>query len=76
LTGDVLVVDAGLDEFLDESAARSGLTRDDLVSTDHSLYLEYATPRGNVLPWATRDALVRELLRFRDPDAIAKMIAP
>jgi spermidine synthase len=73
LTRDILVLDAGLDAFLDETAATLGLPRASLVSTDGSLYLEYATPRGNVLPWATRDALVRDLLRFREPDAIQRL---
>jgi spermidine synthase len=70
LPRDILVMDGGLDAFLDETAAKEGLPRTALVSTDRSLYLEYATPRGNVLPWATRDVLVRDLARFRDPEAI------
>jgi spermidine synthase len=74
LTRDVLVLDAGLDAFLDETAAKVGVPRSALVSTDRSLYLEYATPRGNVLPWATRDALVRDLVRFRDPDEIQRLL--
>jgi spermidine synthase len=73
LTSDVLVLDAGIDAFLDETAVAAGVPRSALVSTDRSLYLEYATPRGNVLPWATRDALVRDLLRFRDPGAIQRL---
>jgi spermidine synthase len=76
LTGDILAFDAGLDAFLDESAALAGVERSDLVSTDQSLYLEYATPRGNVLPWATREALVRDLSRFRDQAAIADLLGP
>jgi spermidine synthase len=74
LTRDILVIDGGLDAFLDETAAKEGLPRTALVSTDRSLYLEYATPRGNVLPWATRDALVRDLVRFRDPDEIQRLL--
>ncbi len=76
LTGDILALDAGLDAFLDESATLAGLERSELVSTDQSLYLEYATPRGNVLPWATREALVRDISRFRDETAIANLLAP
>jgi len=76
LTGDILALDAGLDAFLDESATLAGLERSELVSTDQSLYLEYATPRGNVLPWATREALVRDISRFRDETAIANLLGP
>jgi len=76
LRGDILAFDAGLDAFLEDSARLAALDRSALVSTDQSLYLEYATPRGNILPWATRDALVRELWRFRDQAAIDALLAP
>jgi len=76
LTGDILALDAGLDAFLDESAELAGLERSELVSTDQSLYLEYATPRGNVLPWATREALVRDIGRFRDAAAVSNLLLP
>jgi spermidine synthase len=76
LTEDILVLDRGLDAFLTAKAEQAGIGREDLVSTDHSLYLEYATPRGNVLPWHTREALVRELLRYRDGDAIGALSIP
>lgn len=76
LTGDIVAFDAGLDAFLDESAELAKLDRSALVSTDQSLYLEYATPRGNVLPWATREALVRDLWRFRDQAGIEALVAP
>ncbi|HEY3495429.1 MAG TPA: fused MFS/spermidine synthase [Polyangiaceae bacterium] len=76
LTDDILALDDGLDRFLAKSAEEAGLDRADLVSTDHSLYLEYATPRGNVLPWETRDALVRDIWRFRDENAIAALLVP
>jgi spermidine synthase len=73
LTRDILVMNDGLDAFLDETAATEGIPRAALISTDRSLYLEYATPRGNVLPWHTRDALVSDLLRFRDQNAISRL---
>jgi len=76
LTGDILALDAGLDAFLADSAAEAGLEPSELISTDHSLYLEYATPRGNVLPWATREALVRDVWRYRDQDAINGLLTP
>jgi hypothetical protein len=58
------------------SARRAGLAREALVSTDDSLYLEYATPRGNVLPWETREALVEDLLGYRDVAAIQRVLVP
>jgi spermidine synthase len=76
LLGDVLATGAGLDGFLEETANLANLPLDELVSTDQSLYLEYATPRGNVLPWATRDALVSEIVSFRDPAAVAGLLVP
>jgi spermidine synthase len=76
LAGDILAHGDGLDGFLTESARVANVPLDSLISTDQSLYLEYATPRGNVLPWASRDALVRDIWRFRDDQAIAQMIVP
>jgi spermidine synthase len=76
LTADILAIDEGLERFLDKSAEEAGLERSELVSTDHSLYLEYATPRGNVLPWETRDALVRDIFSYRDAAAIAALSVP
>jgi len=76
LTADILALDDGLDGFLAESATEAGLERSALVSTDQSLYLEYATPRGNILPCATREALVQDLWRFRNQGAINALLTP
>jgi spermidine synthase len=76
LLNDVLVAYAGLDTFLNEKAAQAGIPREQMISTDHNLYLEYATPLGNVLPWHTREDLVRDLSRFRDEKAIAAFAVP
>jgi len=76
LIDDVLVLDEGLDAFLAESAAQAGVSLDDLVATDENLYLEYRTPRGNVLPWEAREALVAEIQKHRDPSAIAALLVP
>jgi spermidine synthase len=76
LTADILALDDGLDAFLAESATEAGIEPSALVSTDQSLYLEYSTPRGNVLPWATRDALVQALWRHRNQDAINALLTP
>jgi spermidine synthase len=76
LIEDVLVVDAGLDAFLDESAADAGVSRDELLATDENLYLEYRTPLGNVLPWEARERLVAEIQRHRDQAAIDALLVP
>jgi spermidine synthase len=76
LTNDILVMGDGLDAFLTMIAAEAGEPVESLLSTDENLYLEYATPRGNILPWSTRDDLVRDLLRFRDGQAIDALFAP
>jgi spermidine synthase len=76
LIEDVLVVDAGLDAFLDESAAEAGISRDELLATDENLYLEYRTPRGNVLPWEARERLVADIERHKNQAAIDALLIP
>jgi spermidine synthase len=76
LVDDVLVLDDGLDRFLEHAASEAGEPLSRWVSTDENLYLEYATPRGNVLPWGAREALVAELQQFRDEDQIAALLGP
>ena len=76
LLDDVLVADEDLDRFLEDSAREAGQSLDAMVSTDGNLYLEYATPRGNVLPWSTRDELVRKLLEFRGEASLESLRAP
>lgn len=74
LVDDILVTTAGLDAFIAEVAAEHGKSVDQLVSTDDNLYLEYATPRGNVLPWSSREDLVALLRKHRDVGAIKQML--
>jgi len=76
LLADVLVAGQGLRAFLDESAKNSGQPLDALVSDDDNLYLEYATPRSNVLPWSTRDELVASIRRHRSETDVAALLAP
>jgi spermidine synthase len=76
LLNDILVVDDGLDRYLADSAQLAGVARADMLSTDHNLYLEYATPRGNVLPWVAREVLVSELRGYRDDQAILGLLGP
>jgi spermidine synthase len=76
LLDDVLLVDADLDRFLADSAREAGQPLASMVSTDGNLYLEYATPRGNVLPWSAREDLVRKLQEFRGQASISSLRAP
>jgi spermidine synthase len=76
LLGDVLVMDADLDAFLAAVAREAQRPVDSLVSTDDTLYLEYATPRGNVLPWEIREELLQRLLGFRRIETMKTLYAP
>ncbi|MBK7582108.1 MAG: fused MFS/spermidine synthase [Myxococcales bacterium] len=76
LLDDVLVTDRGLRRFIDDTARASGVPLEKMISSDDSLYLEYATPRGNVLPWSSREELVATLRRYRDPAEVAAMLVP
>jgi spermidine synthase len=73
LGADVLATHEGLDAFVAEVAAESGVAVDALVSTDDNLYLEYATPRGNVLPWSSREEMVARLRAHRSAATIEAM---
>jgi spermidine synthase len=76
LLEDILVADADLDRFLQDSADEAGQPLSELVSTDGNLYLEYATPRGNVLPWSSREDLVRKINEFKTDVSISGLRAP
>jgi spermidine synthase len=76
LLDDVLVSDAGLDHFLADQAREAGEPVEQMISTDENLYLEYATPHGNVLPWTAREDLVQDLRRYHDEAAVDAMLAP
>ncbi len=70
LLDDLLLTDKGLEAWLQDTATRGGFARRQNVATDDNLYLEYATPRGNILPWETRESLVAELIQYRHPTAL------
>ena len=76
LFNDVLLGDDGLDRYLADTARAAGEPTQAMISTDSNLYLEYATPHGNVLPLSTREDLVADLRRYRDPAAVRSMLAP
>ncbi len=66
LLDDVLLTREGLDAWLEQLAQREGYDRTRWAATDDNSYLEYSTPRGNVLPWSDRRRLIADLVRFRD----------
>lgn len=72
----LLLTGKDLDGYIADEAARSDVAISELVSTDDNLFLEYATPRGNVLPWSHRFVLLQEMARHQSPDAAAALIAP
>ncbi len=76
LLDDLLAANADLDRFLQDSANEAGQPLSELVSTDGNLYLEYATPRGNVLPWSAREDLVRKISEFKTEVSISGLRAP
>jgi hypothetical protein len=44
----IVLDETGIDRFLADTAEEMGLKKDDFISTDDNLLLEYRTPRGNV----------------------------
>jgi len=62
-----------LDRFIADSEADGG----PIVSTDENLYLEYATPKGNVMNHRESLYETLEMLKaYREPDAKARHGAP
>ncbi len=75
LLGDVLLTTEGIDAFIADVAREGNEPIDALLSTDDNLYLEYATPRGNVLPWSSRVDLLERMAPFRSAEAVQAMVA-
>ena len=62
-----------LDRFVADAEADGGA----IVSTDENLYLEYATPRGNVLGYdASLDRTLELLERYRVPQPFQRHLGP
>ncbi|XXY52382.1 fused MFS/spermidine synthase [Sorangium sp. So ce269] len=73
LLGDLMASGEDLDRFIADAAEDGG----PILSTDDNLYLEYATPKGNVLPYgASLDATLALLRRYRTPSPRARHLAP
>ena len=64
---------AELDRFVTESETAAG----PIVSTDENLYLEYTTPKGNVMTYERSLGRTMDLLaRYRTPDPAARHLTP
>ncbi|WP_437670944.1 fused MFS/spermidine synthase [Sorangium sp. So ce131] len=73
LLGDLVASGEDLDRLIADAAEDGG----PIVSTDDNLYLEYATPKGNVLPYgASLDASLALLERYRTRAPRARHLAP
>ncbi len=64
LVNEMIASDGDLDRFVDDTARADGIAP---ISTDDNLYLEYATPKGNVLEYESSLAAMLKLLRGYTP---------
>jgi spermidine synthase len=76
LLADALLGPRGIDAFVKAAGEKAGLTPNEMLSSDDNARLEYDTPRGNVLPWSSREAMVKRLTSFQNPDLAAQLRAP
>ncbi|WP_437721421.1 fused MFS/spermidine synthase [Sorangium sp. So ce861] len=73
LLDDLVTSGDDLDRLVADAAEDGG----PIVSTDDNLYLEYATPKGNVLPYgASLEAALALLSRYRTPAPRARHLGP
>ncbi|WP_437808216.1 fused MFS/spermidine synthase [Sorangium sp. So ce1078] len=73
LLDDLVASGDDLDRLTADAAEDGG----PILSTDDNLYLEYATPKGNVLPYgASLEAALALLERYRTPAPRARHLAP
>jgi len=73
LLGRLMISDADLDRFIAESP-RDGAPD---LSTDGNLYLEYATPKGNVMSYTESiRAMVALLATYRPADTLGRHLQP
>ncbi|MBW2459624.1 MAG: fused MFS/spermidine synthase, partial [Deltaproteobacteria bacterium] len=69
----LLISGAELDRFITDSEAEGG----PILSTDENLYLEYATPKGNVMSYGeSYHRMVALLASYRTPEPAARHYVP
>ncbi len=74
LLGRLVLSGEQLDRFIAESTQADG---GPVLSTDENLYLEYATPKGNVMSYHDSiQAMFRLLMSYRDEAAVARHLGP
>lgn len=74
LLGRLVISGEELDRFIADSTADDG---GPILSTDENLYLEYATPKGNVMNYeASIQAMFQLLTSYRNAESIAKHLGP
>jgi spermidine synthase len=73
LLSELVSSEADIDRLVADAANDGG----PILSTDDNLYLEYATPKGNVLEyWSSLSATLAFLERYRTPDPAARHLGP
>lgn len=71
LLGELVASEAELDRFVRETEGAA------VTSTDDNLYLEYATPKGNILDYnASLRATLDMLAQYRTPDVKTRHLGP
>jgi spermidine synthase len=72
----VMLSGAELDKFVADGLQTAGNGDTPHVSTDENLYLEYATPKGNVMNYSESiHAMFRRLSAYRHPDQSTRHLA-
>jgi spermidine synthase len=73
LFGEMMFSGPELDRFVRDAEADGG----PIVSTDDNLYLEYATPKGNVLDYGASLRATLDLFeQYRTPDPKGRHLVP
>jgi spermidine synthase len=74
LVPEIISSEGDLDRFCEDVASKSG---GPVVSTDDNLFLEYATPKGNVLNYdASLAEMIALLHEYKTPDPAARHLGP
>jgi spermidine synthase len=72
----IVLDERGIDAFVADVADEHGLPTSALLSTDENLFLEYATPRGNVPTADDIPNTLAYLSTYRQSDLLRAHVAP